>query len=93
MAADSVEKAEPLPIVPLDYKGPSAGCTAVVALVSPLNQSASQSPNQPIKQSINPSSNQSIMQSMYMCLVRIRSQPGEDTSRISSETGEVPSLA
>lgn len=36
VAAESVEKAEPVKSVTAEYKGPSAGCTAVVALVSQL---------------------------------------------------------
>lgn len=36
LCADSVEKAEPLEGAAKSYKGPSAGCTAVVALVRPL---------------------------------------------------------
>ena len=35
-AAESVEKAEPITNAATEYKGPSAGCTAVVALVTIL---------------------------------------------------------
>ncbi len=34
VGAESIEKAEPLQGAAGTYKGPSAGCTAVVALVS-----------------------------------------------------------